>query len=281
MKIDINNVEGNAKINLSSELLNQYQTEQVFVIVEILYKLIRKWDIVKDELNKDEIVKINLETKPKLQNQLHIHMLHGIENLMFLSLGIIKKQKLWIWIKKAQQLELSKWAHSIIKENTQEKYGLSRKEIIEELFFKNVDKSFVNKNKKALKKIEIFFTEIAKLFVDKHEYNRFKHGMSLMSGKFKYQIVNDKNETRKTIEEINGWVYPIEVHKDKILFELKEINYEKDYEIARITFELTKLLVKTRIMKQSGNVKTIDFTNINTSDLFNRIINTITEKREY
>lgn len=210
-----------------------------------------------------------------LKAEIHFSMFHALESMFAMVFALIKQpDNVWVWLNNYKFNDFNKMIAKIADSNISAISEKNEFETIEFLFFKNCPKEFVEqvKTKNAIQNISEILTLCANEMIDKSEYNSYKHGLRIVSGDLRLDLVNEKESKRETIDNVPGFVYLSTKNKEPARIVPKQYSYERSYKIIRVSSQLTSLMVNQRKLEYSGtvncNIETTDFSEIDVDDIF-------------
>lgn len=263
----------NFETNLNEKsILNCYRQDSILIKATILREIIKKNDLL------DNILE-NSDVKPKgdysgwissLKLDIHSSMFHAIETLFTLMFVTLEEpDEFWLRVSNYSPRELVQKVRAVAED-----INLITDENLITLFYKCFDKNFIEKlnKRKLFDSIRMLLKGAALEFSDKEEYNAYKHGGRYLQGATRAVIKDSKDNLKDILGEGDCIIY-LRRKEGKLFHKLYD--YESDFQIIKLTYNLLDLLINQRKLEcgslESGTkINTIDFSKEDIEGLMNK-----------
>lgn len=266
-----------AEVNYDKLLITSYQHSYIFEKVALIKGIIDNHVSIMDIIQGNEGVQFrNHEAVTShLKAEIHFSMFHALESMFAMIFALIEQpNNVWEWLSTYKFNRFNKMIAEVADSNISVISEKNEFETIEFLFFKNCPKEFVKQvqTKNAIQNISKILNLCANEMIDKSEYNSYKHGLRIISGDLRLNLVNEKESKEENIDNVPGFVYLDTKDKKSAKIVPKQYSYERSYKIIRVSWQLTSLMINQRKLEYSEtvncNIETTDFSKIDVDDIF-------------
>lgn len=263
--------------NYDELLLTSYQHSYIFEKATLLKGIINNpapvFDIVQGN---DDVQFTNYNAiTSHLKAEIHFSMFHALESMFALIFALIKQpDNVWVWLATYRFPKFNEMIAEIAKADISVVSERDEFETIRILFFKNCPDEFVEQIqvKEAIQIISKILILCANEMLDKNEYNSYKHGLRLISGDLRFNLVNEQEGIERTVDIVPGFVYLNTKNQESPRIVPKHYSFERSYKIIKICWQLTSLMINQRRVEYldtlSCDIETIDFSKIDIMDIF-------------
>ncbi|MCG7850926.1 MAG: hypothetical protein MIO92_00225 [Methanosarcinaceae archaeon] len=214
-----------------------------------------------------------------LKAEIHFSKYHALETMFAITFALLKQPNdVWLWLSTYSFSTFNKMVADVSRSGISSVSGKNNFDTIQSIFFKNCPTDFLEqeRTKKAIYKICNIMVLCAKELTYKSEYNSYKHGLRIIAGSLRVKAAaNDDEPEGKILSEVPGFVYLDTRDKDNALLVSKSYSYEKSYNIVRLCWHLTSLMIEQRKIESNRNVcagiETIDFSEIMLGNYFENL----------
>lgn len=266
--------------NLDETLFTLYQHDFIMKKVAVLKGIVDNHTSVLDIIQENSGVEFTDEDAliSGLKAEIHFSKYHALETMFAIAFALIKQPNdVWLWLSTYSFSTFNKMVGDVARSGISSVSGKSDFETIQSIFFKNCPTDFLEqeRTRKAIHKISTIMILCAKELTYKSEYNSYKHGLRIINGSLRLKAVYDDDSEGKIISEVPGFVYLDTREKDNALLVSKPYSYEKSYNMVRLCWRLTSLMIEQRKIESNKNlddgIETIDFSQIVLGNYFENI----------
>lgn len=263
--------------NYDELLFTSYQNSYIFEKATLLKGVVDNPVSIIDSIqgNGDIQFRNHEAITSHLKAEIHFTMYHALESMFAMIFALIKQpNNVWKWLNTYNFYKFNEMIAEVADSNISVISEKSELETIELLFFKNCPKEFRGQvqTKNAIQNISKILTLCANEMIDKNEYNSYKHGLRIISGDLRLNLVNENESKEETIDNVPGFVYLDTKNKESAKIVPKQYSYERSYKIIRVSWQLTSLMINQRKFEYSEtvncNIETADFGKIDVDDIF-------------
>ena len=263
--------------NIDELLFTSYQSDFIIKKVAVLKGIIDNQMQVLDIIQGNDGLKFTDEDAliSSLKAEIHFSKYHALETMFAIAFALLKQpDDVWEWLSTYKFHIFNEMIDDVSKSGMSAISGESEFDTIQSIFFKNCPTDFIQQDiaKNNILAISKMMILCAKEMADKSEYNSYKHGLRIINGSLGVKVVNDDESEEKILRESPGFVYLNTKNKDHTSIVAKFYSYEKSYEVIKLCWQLTYLMIKQRKIKYSGDVdysiETIDFNKIDVDEIF-------------
>ena len=214
-----------------------------------------------------------------LKAEIHFSKYHALETMFAITFALLKQpNNVWLWLSTYSFSTFNKMVADVSRSGISFISGKNNFDTIQSIFFKNCPTDFLEqeRTRKAIYKICNIMVLCAKELTYKSEYNSYKHGLRIIAGSLRVKAAaNDDEPEGKILSEVPGFVYLDTRDKDNALLVSKSYSYEKSYNIVKLCWHLTSLMIEQRKIESNRNVdvsiETIDFSEIMLGNYFENL----------
>lgn len=258
---------------LFTSFQHSYIFEKATLLKGIIDNHVPVFDIVQGN---DGVQFSNYEAiRAHLKAEIHFSMFHALESIFALIFALIKQpDNVWVWLTNYKFPKFNEMVAKVAEADISVASEMDEFETIKFLFFKNCPDEFVEQTqvREAIQTISKILILCANEMLDKDEYNSYKHGLRLISGDLRLNLVNEKEGIEKIVDIVPGFVYLNTKNQETPRIVPKQYSYERSYKIIKICWQLTSLMINQRKVDYSVTtscaIETIDFSKIDIMDIF-------------
>lgn len=209
-----------------------------------------------------------------LKTEIHFSKYHALESMFAMAFALIKQpDDVWVWLTTYKFPEFGRMINDVAKSDISAISEKDELETIRILFFKNCPNEFVEQEetKEMMHKLSQILTLCADELNDKDAYNSYKHGLRLVTGALRFNLVNEKEKINNVIGEGPGLVY-LDRKSANPVPEL--YSFERSYKIIKLCWQMTSLMIKQRkveyIEEDKCVIEATNFNDIDIDDIFSQ-----------
>ena len=266
--------------NRDETLFTLYQHDFIMKKVAVLKGIVDNHSSVLDIIQGNSGVDFTDEEAliSGLKAEIHFSKYHALETMFAIAFALLKQPNdVWLWLSTYSFSTFNKMIADVAKSGISSVSGKNDFETVQSIFYKNCPTDFLEqeRTKKAIHKISAIMILCAKELTYKNEYNSYKHGLRIINGSLRLKAVYDYKSEGKIISEVPGFVYLDTRDKENAILVTKPYSYEKSYNMVRLCWHLTSLMIEQRKIESNRNVEsgieTIDFSKIILGNYFENI----------